>query len=161
MTEITIPKNGRALRVAQAENETTSPIKLVTPIFDPTEDENPEPEQIWNDDAPKAENYNESGRRLAESGDLFRRPKYGDGLVLLLPDNKPINIVKGPDLAPVIVDRVRVRIIKNGKPKGGQIAAAHLNAMLKSSSFDDTLMLSIKNRHDGPWNESEQLGNEP
>ena len=94
-------------------------------------------ELIWNDDDPPAVNYNNLGQRLARSGDLYRGPKYGDGLILQHEDGTTVKIMKGADLAPVIVDRVLVRILKEGKAKGGQIAAAHLNAMLRSRMFLD------------------------
>ena len=44
-------------------------------------------------------------------------------------------ISKGAELAPVIVDRVRVLVLKGGKPKGSKIAAAHLNTMLGTETF--------------------------
>jgi hypothetical protein len=90
---------------------------------------------LWNEDTPPAENYARLGERLAGSDDLFRSPEYGSGLTLLLSNGKPVQIDKGEGLLPVIIDRVPVQIIRDGKPKGGRIAAAHLNAMLKSESF--------------------------
>jgi hypothetical protein len=89
----------------------------------------------WNENDAAAENYARLGERLATTGDLFRSPQYGSGLILLLPNGKPARIEHGMDLLPVIVDRVPVQIIRDGKPKGGRIAAAHLGAMLKSESF--------------------------
>ena len=44
-------------------------------------------------------------------------------------------ICKGAELAPVIVDRVRVEVWKGGKKKGSKIAAAHLNTMLGTETF--------------------------
>ena len=44
-------------------------------------------------------------------------------------------IAKGAELAPVIVDRVRVEVWKNGKRKGSKLAAAHLNTMLGTETF--------------------------
>jgi hypothetical protein len=52
-----------------------------------------------------------------------------------LPNGKPVQIEHGRELYPVIIDRVQVQILRDGKPKGGRIAAADLNAMLKSESF--------------------------
>lgn len=98
-------------------------------------------EVIWNDDDPPGKNYDKLGARLADSGDLFRRPQYGDGMILVLDKTKTVNLTRGADLAPVIVDRVRVRVLKDGKPKGGQIAAAHLNAMLRSNRFLDHFLV--------------------
>lgn len=136
MTATTASINSRPLRISQTADETASVVKLPMSNTEPPENE-ANADLLWNDDDPPAVNYDKLGVQLAESGDLFRRPQYGDGLVLLLPDNKPFNINKGVELAPVIADRVRVRILKDGKPKGGQIAAAHLNAMLKSNAFLD------------------------
>ena len=48
------------------------------------------------------------------------------GLILVSPDGKHRAITKGSDLYPVIVDRVHVRLWKDGKSKGGRIPAADL-----------------------------------
>jgi hypothetical protein len=90
---------------------------------------------IWNDDDHAATNYAALGRELASSGDIYRSAVYGNGLILLLADGVQVAVTKGADLLPVIVDRLRVRVLKNGKIKGSTIAAAHLNAMLKSETF--------------------------
>ena len=58
----------------------------------------------------------------------------------MLPDGKHRRLTKGAELAPIIVDRVPVRVIKNGKPKGGKIDHAHLTAMLRSKVFLDQFM---------------------
>lgn len=111
------------------------PVENAEPGEEPDEASEGEGDLIWNDDAPPAENYDKLGERLAQVGDLFRQPQYGDGLVMLLPGEKTVDVKKGTDLAPIIVDRVRVRILKEGKTKGGQISASHLNAMLRSNTF--------------------------
>ena len=82
-----------------------------------------------------ADNYKALGDRLANCNDLFRRPGYASGLLLLLEDGKHVVISKGAELAPVIVDRVRVEVWKGGKKKGSKIAAAHLNTMLGTETF--------------------------
>src|SRR5208337_3048070 len=69
------------------------------------------------------------------SGDLFRSPAYGNGLILLLPGGKSKPVTKGADLAPIIVDRVPVRVVRDGKSKGGMIPSAHLGAMLQAEKF--------------------------
>ena len=76
-----------------------------------------------------------SGRGSLRFNDLYRRPGYASGLLLLLEDGKHVVIAKGAELAPVIVDRVPVMVLKGGKPKGSRIAAAHLNTMLGSETF--------------------------
>ena len=100
-------------------------------------DGSPEDSRIyhWIEDDPAAKNYRAFGKKLAQSRDLFRRPGYGSGLLLVLPNGKPHYIKIGADLAPVIVDRVDLTIFLDGKPKGSQLSAKHLNTMLKSEAF--------------------------
>ena len=97
----------------------------------------PQPNEvfIWNDDDPPAINYAALGKRLAASDDLFRNPAYANGLILLLPGGKSKPVTKGADLAPIIVDRVRVTVERDGKSKGGMIPSAHLGAMLLAETF--------------------------
>jgi hypothetical protein len=92
---------------------------------------------LWDDDLPAHANYVQIGERLGQSGDLYRIPLYGSGLLLASqhPSMPPRQILTAGQLAPVIADRVPVCVIKNGKPRGSQISAAHLNAMLKAESF--------------------------
>ena len=89
----------------------------------------------WNEDGHAAKNYEALGKGLAASGHLYRSAMYGNGLLLVLPDGNHVPIPKGAELFPVVVDRLRVRVFKDGKPKGSTIPAAHLNAMLKSEAF--------------------------
>src|SRR5690606_13695909 len=63
-------------------------------------------EFIWDDVEYAKLNYAALGKRLAEAGDLFRSPTHGGGLLLMLDDGKHVQITKGADLLPVIVDRV-------------------------------------------------------
>lgn len=95
---------------------------------------------IWDEDRYPAKNYAALAKRLASSGDLFASACDGNGLLLVLPDCKHRRLTKGAELAPIIVDRVPVRVIKNGKPKGGKIDHAHLNAMLRSRVFLDQFL---------------------
>ena len=101
----------------------------------PTAALGPGDEFVWDEGDYARRNYLALGRRLAEAGDLFRSPTQRGGLILMLPDGKYATITKGADLMPVIVDRVQVSVVKNGKTKGGKIDAAHLAAMLKSEAF--------------------------
>ena len=94
-----------------------------------------EPDFIWDDGEVAKVNYEALGKRLALSGDLFRNPQYGMGLIQLLPFGKHTTITKGAELLPVIVDRVQVKVMKDGKVKGSRINAADLNAMLRSEVF--------------------------
>jgi hypothetical protein len=90
---------------------------------------------IWEEEAQAADNYRLLAERLAKSNDLYRRPGYAAGLLLLLDDGKHALITKGAELAPVIVDRVRVEVWRNGKKTGSRIAGAHLNTMLGTETF--------------------------
>src|SRR5580692_3862113 len=62
----------------------------------------------WDDDAPAARNYAAMGELLAQGDDLYRHPRHGGGLVLVLADGKHYVVRTGVDLAPIIVDRVNV-----------------------------------------------------
>jgi len=101
----------------------------------PVETEDGQPLVIWEEDGQAADNYRILGETLAKSNNLYRRPGYASGLLLLLDDGKHALITKGAELAPVIVDRVRVEVWKNGKKMGSRIAAAHLNTMLGTETF--------------------------
>ncbi len=90
---------------------------------------------IWNDNDPPAANYMGLAKRLVASGDLFRSPAHGNGLVLVLPGGKSKPVLKGADLAPLVVDRVAVRVMREGKNKGGMIPSTHLGAMLQAETF--------------------------
>jgi hypothetical protein len=64
--------------------------------------------------------YPAFGQRLAEAGDLYRAPAYASGLLLASPcrNIKPTEITRPINLARIIVDRVPVTVIDNGKEKG-------------------------------------------
>ena len=51
---------------------------------------------IWNDNDPPAANYMGLAKRLVASGDLFRSPAHGNGLILLLPGGKSKPVRKEP-----------------------------------------------------------------
>jgi hypothetical protein len=89
----------------------------------------------WIEDKPSRPKYRDLGFCLANAGDLFRRPGYGNGLVLVFPTGQQVQIKSAADLAPVIADRVALTIYLDGKPKGSKLSACHLNAMLKSEAF--------------------------
>lgn len=89
----------------------------------------------WIEDNPSRPKYRDLGISLAKAGDLFRRPGYGSGLVLVFPTGQQVHIKSAADLAPVIADRVALTIFLDGKPKGSKLSQAHMNAMLKSEAF--------------------------
>ncbi len=94
-------------------------------------------EFIWDEDLPAAERYRELGRRLAAVGDIYRRSRYAGGLLHCPPQANvmPRVIEAGRDLAPLIVDRVRVRVVKSGNTKGTSIPVSQLTTMLRSEAF--------------------------
>ncbi len=91
----------------------------------------------WDDDRDPVDNYVALARSLAAAGDLYRRPAYADGLLLASPDPAvpPVEIVGGKRLAAVIVDRVRVRVIRAGRMRGSMVPGTHLATMLASEAF--------------------------
>ena len=134
----TISRNGLAKRQPAAppvRDVIALPVKPSELENSPVETEDGQAFLIWDEDEQTADNYKALGDRLAKSNDLFRRPGYASGLLLLLNDGKHAVICKGAELAPVIVDRVRVEVWKNGKRKGSKLAAAHLNTMLGTETF--------------------------
>ena len=91
---------------------------------------------VWDVERGAAPNYERLGRRLAGSrGDLFRNHHDGHGLIHVKPDGTSQLITKGADLAPMIVDRVDMQVVKEGKVVSELPTAAHLRAMLRSEAF--------------------------
>lgn len=90
---------------------------------------------IWRIEKGAARNYRLLGQRLAESGDLYRNREDGHGLIQVLATGKARLITKGTQLAPLIVDRVRMRVEKEGKLVSELPTSAHLSAMLHSEEF--------------------------
>jgi len=89
----------------------------------------------WQEETPAPRNYSALGRLLAQRRDLFRRPGYATGLLLVMADGSQATIHNAAGLAPVIVDRVAVSVSLDGKPKGTAISSTHLNSMLRSEFF--------------------------
>ena len=75
-------------------------------------------EVTWNEDSHAAENYAAIGKQLAASGDIYRNAIYGNGLLMVLHGGRHVSIAKGPDLLPIIVDRLRVRRDEGRKKQG-------------------------------------------
>ena len=73
----------------------------------------------WDDSDHAVDNYMALGKVLAPSGDLYRGAGNASGLIMVSPGGNQISITKGAELLPVIVDRLRVGVIKNGKRKRG------------------------------------------
>ena len=134
----TTTKNGlprRQVAPTPVEDVITLPLRPSEDVGSPPEPDDAQSVLVWDEDDQAAGNYRRLGERLAQFDDLYRRPGYASGLLLLLEDGKHVVIAKGADVAPVIVDRVPVMVYKNGKPKGSRINAAHLTTMLGSETF--------------------------
>lgn len=91
----------------------------------------------WDIDQAPQDLYPRFGSRLAASGDLYRRPGCRNGLLCVCPDESDIEVSEvttAVDLASVIVDRVRLQVIRGGKVSRS-IPAADLRTMLGSKLF--------------------------
>ena len=116
--------------IQQVANENHRRLKLLAPS------RNGKTELVWNEDHPLHESYEELADRLLPSGDLFRNPFYGSGLILALPDGESRVVTKGADFWPIIVDHgISVRVVRNGKNKGREIPTRTLDHMLKTELF--------------------------
>ena len=132
-----VGKNGKEVEGPRAE--TTQPVLGRQPSSD-----FPTPKALgsdvtfmWDDDELQAANYTKLGQCLNTVGDLYRAPAYAGGLLLASasPNIPPKEVVKSTQLAALIANRLRVRVIKNGKPAGTQISGAHLTTMLAAEMF--------------------------
>lgn len=94
-------------------------------------------EVIWDEDRPPVENFALMGRELSRAGDVYRSSVYGGGLILAPghPNVPPTPLRDPGHLQAIIVDRVIVKVVKDGKSKGGAISATHLRTMLRSEAF--------------------------
>lgn len=121
------------------DSDETSPLGGVRGVMPIAEEEQPEAPAsgrfIWRVDHGAARNYRLLGQRLAKSGDLYRNKEDGHGLIQVLATGKARLISKGTQLAPVIVDRVLMRVEKEGKTVSELPTSAHLTAMLYSEEF--------------------------
>lgn len=87
-----------------------------------------------------ANNARRLGALLASAGDLYRNGTDGHGLLHVLPDGKVHKILKGTDLSPVIVDRVKMWVIKEGKLVSELPADNRLTSMLRTEAFLDQFL---------------------
>jgi len=64
---------------------------------------------VWDEGRPDVENYAALGRILAATGDLYRTPEHGGGLLHApdAPGAAAVPIRTARQLAPLVVDRVR------------------------------------------------------
>jgi len=91
----------------------------------------------WHEDKDAVENYVNLGEKLAAGGDLYRNTAYAGGLLLAAKSGNipPKPILDGRALAPVIVDRLRIRVMKGGEAKGSRIPSSDLGTMLATEVF--------------------------
>lgn len=96
-----------------------------------------EKEFYWDEDDDLINNFRALARRLAACEDLYRRPGYADGLLMATGrQNVETRVIDcGRLLAPVIVDRLRVRFVQGGQVRGHCIPTSYLNTMLASEGF--------------------------
>lgn len=92
-------------------------------------------EFVWDDDDAVFANCVRLGERLQQCGDLYRQPGYAGGLLLAPNSNMSTIVDKGSQLAAIIVDRLRVRVIKGGNVKSNRISTTHLNTALQAEVF--------------------------
>ena len=94
-------------------------------------------EFTWNEDAAAVDNYVNLGKKLAAGDDLYRNTAYAGGLLLASKSKNvpPRPILDGRTLAAAIVDRVRIRVVKDEKAKGRRVPSSDLGTMLVSEVF--------------------------
>jgi hypothetical protein len=96
-----------------------------------------EDELVLDEDRPACETYQALGQALAATGDIYRTSAHAGGLILASPtpgiDPRPIRT--GKELAAVVVDRLRVRVLKGGKSKGSVPPRQHLDLAVASEAF--------------------------
>ena len=78
-------------------------------------------------------NFREVGKLLASLvPQIYRHPEGG---LLLVEDDRPRRISSAKDLAPVLIDSIRIAVSKNGKYQGEKPGDAILGNMLSSRNF--------------------------
>jgi len=90
---------------------------------------------IWKVERGAKQNFRRLGKCLHEvNPNLFRRVGL-HGLLLVLPSGETRLIEKGPQIAPVLIDSMTIKVIKDGKVISEMPNAGLLNAMLRSEMF--------------------------
>ncbi len=72
---------------------------------------------VWRIERGSRWNFRRLGRRLSRHEDLFRDGSRGLGLIQVLDDGKTRRITRAAELAPLIADRIPMRVEKDGKVK--------------------------------------------
>jgi hypothetical protein len=90
----------------------------------------------WVVEAGAQRNYRRLGKHLARRNpSLFRNSSEGHGLIHVSGNGTCRLITKASQLAPIIVDTLTMRVMKEGKVVSELPTAAHLNAMLYTEAF--------------------------
>lgn len=92
---------------------------------------------VWDEDDLPLRNMLKLAIFLSRSGDLYRNPAHASGLVLApdAPNIDPRPITTPKEFNAVIVDRLPVRVLKNGNTRSQEIPSRHLETMLRSEIF--------------------------
>lgn len=95
----------------------------------------------WDKDIDPAIVYADFGKHLAAAPgrDIFRNPGRGGGLLVAYDDPRelPQRVTKGAELAPLLVDRVRVRVMDRGVVVGRSVPSSDRSVMLGTEAFLD------------------------
>ena len=91
------------------------------------------PQYIWRMEAGLDHNFLQVGRLIASLDlQLYRHP---DGGLLLVEEHRPRRITSAKELAPLLIDSIRIAVSKNGKYAGEKPSDSIVNNMLLSRSF--------------------------
>jgi len=97
------------------------------------------PKYCWQMERGLDRNFHQLGKLLASLElELFRTRESG---MLFVDDNKVHHINSAKDLAPLLIDNVRIAVTKNGKYTGEKPSDSILGNMLRSRSFLDNFRL--------------------
>ena len=91
----------------------------------------PKKEMTWKVEDGAAFNYQLLAQCLVSCSDLYRHHADGHALIQILPGGKTRLIGKGRHLTWIVVDRVKMQVIKNDKVVSELPSGTHLNAMLQ------------------------------
>ena len=87
----------------------------------------------WQMEAGLDHNFREVGRLLASLlPQIYRHPDNG---LLLVEDDRPRRIASAKELAPLVIDNIRISVTKKGKYQGEKPSDAILNNMISSRNF--------------------------
>jgi hypothetical protein len=127
------PNRGQRKGVASEQSSTPSTNAKAVEGTEVVEGEPKKPKYEWQMEAGLDCNFQKLGKLVASLHlALYRHP---DGGLLLIEDGQPRRIESAKQLAPLLIDSVRIAVTKNGKYTGEKPADGVLNNMLSSRSF--------------------------